>query len=125
VETAARDDILKILPICCIRDQSEYCLQVGLWWTKWLWSRFSPSTSVSYANLYFTKFSMITISRGRYHRPLSGQRAEWTQYALHPLTMRIKKKINQNTVRLNIIVNAFCQLNKKLDRRSTFSFYQI
>jgi hypothetical protein len=27
-----------------------------LWWTKWRWGRFSPSTSVSPANLYSTKF---------------------------------------------------------------------
>jgi hypothetical protein len=33
-----------------------------LWWTKWLWGRFSPSTSVSPANLYSTYFSTITIT---------------------------------------------------------------
>jgi hypothetical protein len=32
-----------------------------LWWTKWRWGRFSPSTSVSPANLHFTNFSTITI----------------------------------------------------------------
>jgi hypothetical protein len=31
---------------------------------------------------------------GRYNRPFSGRRAEWTQYGLHPPTMRIKKIIN-------------------------------
>jgi hypothetical protein len=31
-----------------------------LWWTKWRWGRFSPSTAVSPANLYSTTFSTIT-----------------------------------------------------------------
>jgi hypothetical protein len=31
-----------------------------LWWTKWHWGRFSPSTSVSLANS--TNFSTITIT---------------------------------------------------------------
>jgi hypothetical protein len=31
------------------------------------------------ANLHSTKFSIIIISRGRYNRPISGRRAEWTQ----------------------------------------------
>jgi hypothetical protein len=55
-----------------------------LWWTKWRWCRFSPSTSVSPANLYSTKFSIIIITRDRYNRPFSGRRAEWTQLGLHP-----------------------------------------
>jgi hypothetical protein len=33
-----------------------------LWWTKWCWDRFSPSTSVSPANLHSTNFSTITIT---------------------------------------------------------------
>jgi hypothetical protein len=33
-----------------------------LWWTKWLWDSFSPSTSVSLANVYSTNFSTITIT---------------------------------------------------------------
>jgi hypothetical protein len=53
-------------------------------WTKWHWGRFSPSTSVSPANLHSTKFSIIKITRGRYNRPFSGRRAEWTQFGLHP-----------------------------------------
>jgi hypothetical protein len=44
---------------------------------------FSPSTSVSPANLYSTKFSIITITGGRYNRPFSDRRAEWTQFGLH------------------------------------------
>jgi hypothetical protein len=39
----------------------------GLWWTKWRWGRFSPSTSVSPANLYSPNFSTITIT---YHQGL-------------------------------------------------------
>jgi hypothetical protein len=36
------------------------------------------------ANLNSTKFSTIIITRGRYNRPFSGRRAEWTQLGLHP-----------------------------------------
>jgi hypothetical protein len=43
-----------------------------LWWTKWRWGRFSSSTSVSLANLHATKFSILTITRGRYNRPEVG-----------------------------------------------------
>jgi hypothetical protein len=32
-----------------------------LWWTKWRWGRFSPSTLVSPANLHSTNISTITI----------------------------------------------------------------
>jgi hypothetical protein len=55
-----------------------------LWWTKWRWDRFSPSISVSPANLHSTIFPIIIITRGRYNRPFSGRRAEWTQLGLHP-----------------------------------------
>jgi hypothetical protein len=41
--------------------------------------RFSPSTSVSPANLHSTKFSIIINNWGRYNRPISGRRAAWTQ----------------------------------------------
>jgi hypothetical protein len=41
-----------------------------LWWTKWRWGRFSPSTSVSLASLQSTKFSIITITRDRYNKPV-------------------------------------------------------
>jgi hypothetical protein len=42
-----------------------------LWWTKWHWGRFSPSTSVSPANLHSTNFSTITLiyHLGLYNRP--------------------------------------------------------
>jgi hypothetical protein len=32
-----------------------------LWWTKWSWGRFSPSTSVSPANFHSTNCSTITL----------------------------------------------------------------
>jgi hypothetical protein len=42
-----------------------------LWWTKWRWGRFSPSTSVSPANLHSTNCSTITLiyHLGLYDRP--------------------------------------------------------
>jgi hypothetical protein len=43
-----------------------------LWWTKWHWGRFSPSTSVSPANPHSTDCStviIIIIIRGWYNRP--------------------------------------------------------
>jgi hypothetical protein len=42
-----------------------------LWWTKWRWGRFSPSTSVSLANLHSTNCSTITLfyHLGLYKRP--------------------------------------------------------
>jgi hypothetical protein len=32
-----------------------------LWWTKWRWGSFSPSISVSSANIHSTNFSTINI----------------------------------------------------------------
>jgi hypothetical protein len=34
--------------------------------------------------IHSTKFSILTITRGRYNRPINGRRAEWTQFGLHP-----------------------------------------
>jgi hypothetical protein len=62
-----------------------------LWWTMWRWGRFSPSTSVSPANLHSAKVSIIIITRSRYNRPFSGRRAEWTQLGLHPPLCELKK----------------------------------
>jgi hypothetical protein len=45
---------------------------------------FSPSTSVSPVNLHSTKYPITIITRGRYSRPFSGRRAEWTQFGLQP-----------------------------------------
>jgi hypothetical protein len=43
-----------------------------LWWRKWNWGRFSPSTSVSPAKLHSTNCSTITIiyHQGWYNRPI-------------------------------------------------------
>jgi hypothetical protein len=73
-----------------------------LWWTKWRRGRFSPSISVSPAILS-TKFSILTITRGRYNRPVSGRRAEWTQFGLHPLLCKLKKNYLQMTKVINWI----------------------
>jgi hypothetical protein len=62
--------------------------------TKWRWGRFSPSTSVSPAKLYSTKFSIIIITRGRYNMPFSGRHDEWTQFGLHPPLCELKKNKN-------------------------------
>jgi hypothetical protein len=41
-----------------------------LWWTKWHWAKFSPSTSVSPANPHSTNCSItIIIILGWYNRP--------------------------------------------------------
>jgi hypothetical protein len=47
----------------------------------------------SLPNLYFTKFSILTITRGRYNRPISCRRVEWTQFGLHPPLWEFKKKL--------------------------------
>jgi hypothetical protein len=37
----------------------------NLWWTKWCWGRFSPSTSVSPVNFHSTDcFTLIVLSSG-------------------------------------------------------------
>jgi hypothetical protein len=41
-----------------------------LWWTKWRWGKFSPSTSVSPVNLHSTNFFTVTIT---YHPGLVQQ----------------------------------------------------
>jgi hypothetical protein len=58
----------------CVRGQVMW----DLWWTKWHWGSFSPSTSVSPANHHSTKFSIV-IKWGGYNRPIGGRRAEWAQ----------------------------------------------
>jgi hypothetical protein len=62
-----------------------------LWWTKWRWGRFSPSTSVFPDNLHSTIFSTIIITQSGYNRPFSGRRADWTQFGLHPPLCELKK----------------------------------
>jgi hypothetical protein len=43
-----------------------------------------------------TKFSILTITRGRYNRPINGRRAEWTQFGFHPPLCKLKKKDIEN-----------------------------
>jgi hypothetical protein len=47
-----------------------------------------------------TKFSIIIITRGRYKRPFSGRRAEWTQLGLHPPLCELKKKLGLVLIRI-------------------------
>jgi hypothetical protein len=42
--------------------------------------------------IHSTKFSILTITRGRYNRPrINGRRAEWTQFGLYPPLCKLKK----------------------------------
>jgi hypothetical protein len=50
-----------------------------LWWAKWYWGRFSPSTWVFPANHHST-----ILTRGMYNRPIGGRRVEWTQLDSNP-----------------------------------------
>jgi hypothetical protein len=71
-----------------------------LWWTKWRRGRFSPSTSDSPA-IHSTKFSILTITQGRYNRPVSGRRGEWTQFGLHPPQCKLKKKKKKYGIKID------------------------
>jgi hypothetical protein len=64
-----------------------------LWWTKWRWSRFSPSSSVSPVNHYSTVVILHPhITRGRHNRTVNGRGAGWTQCGPHPPLYANKKK---------------------------------
>jgi hypothetical protein len=41
--------------------------------------------------VHSTNFSILTITRSRYNRPINGRCAEWTQYGLHPPIKKKKK----------------------------------
>jgi hypothetical protein len=64
-----------------------------LWWTKWHWDRFPPSTSVSFANSQSTLCSTLIYHPGlvRYYRPRSDQSIKWTQS--HPTPRTTTKTI--------------------------------
>jgi hypothetical protein len=68
-----------------------------LWWTKWCRGRFSPSTLVS-PPIHSTKFSILTITQGRYNRPVNGRRAEWIQFGLHPPLWKKYPVLSQLTI---------------------------
>jgi hypothetical protein len=38
---------------------------------------------------------LLTITRGRHNRPVSGRRAEWTQFGLHPPLGKLKKNVEE------------------------------
>jgi hypothetical protein len=51
----------------------------NLWWTKWHWDRFSPSTTVSFPNHSISCSSLIIIHQsGLVQRPNSGRGTKWT-----------------------------------------------
>jgi hypothetical protein len=58
------------LPTTAARGSSPGLILWDLWWTKWRWSTFSPSTSVSPANLHSNCSTIILIYHlGLYNRP--------------------------------------------------------
>jgi hypothetical protein len=40
--------------------------------------------------IHSTKFSILTVTRVRYNRPINGRRAKWTQFGLHPPLYKLK-----------------------------------
>jgi hypothetical protein len=40
--------------------------------------------------IHSTKFSILTITRDRYNKPVSGRRAMWTQFGLHPPLCKLR-----------------------------------
>jgi hypothetical protein len=68
-----------------------------LWWTKWRWSRFSPSTSVSPANYHSTNYSTITIiyhHLGLVKQASSCRNTEWNQSHSTKSNKRIKSLLS-------------------------------
>jgi hypothetical protein len=49
------------LPTAAARSSRPGLVMWDLWWTKWRWGRFSPSTSLSLANLHSTNCSTIIL----------------------------------------------------------------
>jgi hypothetical protein len=49
------------LPTAAARGSSPSLVMWDLWWTKWRWGRFSPSTSVSPDNLHSTNCSTMIL----------------------------------------------------------------
>jgi hypothetical protein len=62
------------------------------WWTSWRWGRFSPSTSVTPANLHSTNFFTITIT---YHSGLVYIRPVVAAVPKVPTHKFLKKKTSQ------------------------------
>jgi hypothetical protein len=69
-------------------------------WSSWICSGQSGAGAGFLRVLWFSlpihsiRFSILTITRGRYNRPrINGRRAEWTQFGLHPPLCKLKKII--------------------------------
>jgi hypothetical protein len=60
-DRAIAQAVSRWLPTAAARGSRPGRVMWDLEWTKWRWGRFSPSTSVSPANLHSTNFSTITI----------------------------------------------------------------
>jgi hypothetical protein len=58
------------LPTVTARVRARGQVMWDLWWTKWHRGTFSPSTSISPANLHSTNCSTITIIWGWCNRPV-------------------------------------------------------
>jgi hypothetical protein len=53
--------------------------------------------------IHSTEFSIHTITRGRYIRPVSGRRAEWTQFGPHPPLCKLKKNLSNEPITKQLI----------------------
>jgi hypothetical protein len=65
-----------------------------LWWTKWHWGRFSPSTSVSPANLHSTDcstFIIIIIIIIIYHPGMVQKAKQLPTYQMDSVSPHLKK----------------------------------
>jgi hypothetical protein len=64
-----------------------------LWWTKWHWGKFFPSTSVFPANLHSTNFSTIAVT---YYPGLiqQGSSGRSTQSPTSEIKKEIEGRIN-------------------------------
>jgi hypothetical protein len=94
-----------------------------LWWTKWRWGRFSPSTSVSPANLHSTNFCTITITyqRGWYNRPVSGRSTQSpTAQIKYIYIYLIKSRFRNNKFLHSVLLSSFllkCLCNRSCTGR--------
>jgi hypothetical protein len=95
------------LPTVAARVQSQ--VMWDLWWTKWHWVRFPPSTSVSPVNSHSTDCSTLII-RVWYNRPNSGRRTKCTQS--HPTPKEIKK-----IVKWDVNLRSQVEIQRRFGRR--------
>jgi hypothetical protein len=64
-----------------------------LWWRKWHWGRFSPSTSVSSANHHSTNFSIVIVIRGWQNKAYWWPQCRVDRIGQHPPAYQFKKLI--------------------------------